>query len=207
MKSARSSLALLGFFALCAPTKSNTRSYYVTTETRHYVEPEISPEAWFISLFTVVFAFWLSEKLAPQYVEAQEEIEAYSVTVKVRKHFKTVSEATFTSADYDDVIEKAIDFAQKEQGEKQSLVFKPSITVAGKRSPYSLDAVRKPALPSNTDNKDSYWKQIERDLTRLFLVPPKPAAPQQTHVTHHHVREVEYVRVVPEPRYSAFWIF
>ena len=130
MKSVKSCLALLGIFALCTPTTTKPRTYSVTT-TRHYVEPEIeiSPEAWLISLFTVVFAFWLSEKLAPQYVEAQEDIEAYSVNVKIKKHFKTITEATFTSADYDDVIEKEIDFAQKEQGENQQLEFKLRITV------------------------------------------------------------------------------
>jgi hypothetical protein len=207
MKSVKSGLALLGLFILCTPTKSRPRSYYVTTETRHYIEPEISPEAWLISLFTVVFAFWLSEKLAPQYVETQDQIEAYSVTVKIKHRFKTVREGTFTAADYDNAIDLAIDFAQREQGENQSLVFKPSITVSGKRHPYSLEIIKKSALPSSPESKDSYWKQIDRDLTRLFLVPPKAAAPQQTHVTHHHVREVEYVRVVPEPRYSAFWIF
>ncbi len=208
MKSVKSCIALLGLFALCAPTTSKPRSYYVTTETRHYVEPEFSPEVFLASLATVLFFFWVSEKLAPKYVETQEEIEAYSVTIKIKKHFKTVTEATFTGADYDEIIERSIDFAQKEQGENQSLVFKPSITVAGKRHPYSLDMVKKSALPSNPDSKDAYWKQVERDLTRIFLVPPKVAAPQQTHVTHHHhVREVQYVTVVPEPRYSAFWIF
>jgi hypothetical protein len=206
MKSVKSCLALFGLLALFTPT--TTRPYYVTTvETRRYVEPEISPEVWLASLVTLVFAFWVSEKLAPKYVEAQEEIEAYSVTVKIKHRFKTISEATFTSADYDDVIEKAIDFAQREQGNNQSLVFKPSITIVGKRSPYPLDSVKKSALPSNPDSKDAYWKNVDRDLTRLFLVPPKVTAPQQTHVTHHHVREVQYVTVVPEPRYSAFWFF
>ena len=205
MKSVKSCLVLAGLFALFMPT--TTRPYYVTTvETRRYVEPEISPEVWLASLITVVFAFWISEKLAPKYVEAQDDIETYSVTVKVKQRFKTVAQATFTASDYDDVIEDAIAFAQKEQGENQSLVFKPSITTS-RRNSYSLDAVKKSALPSRPDSTDSYWKQVDRDLTRIFLVPPKTAAPQQTHVTHHHVREVQYVTVVPEPRYSAFWIF
>ena len=210
MKSIKSCLVLLGFFALFVPTTTKPY-YYVTTETRRYVEPEISPEVWLASLITLVFAFWISEKLAPQYVETQEEIEAYSVTVKIKHRFKTVEEETFTSTDYDDVIEKAVDFAQKEQGENHSLVFKPSITVAQKKRPYSrtycLDAIRKPTLPSRPDRKDEYWQRLERALTRTFVVPPKVAAPQQTHVTHHHVREVQYVTVVPEPRYSTFWFF
>lgn len=205
MKSVKSYLALLGLFTLFTP--STTKPYYVTTvETRRYVEPEISPEVWLASLVTLVFAFWISEKLAPKYVEAQDDIETYSVTVKVKHRFKTVAQATFTASDYDDVIEDAIAFAQKEQGENQSLVFKPSITTT-RRNSYSLDAVKKSALPSRPDSTDAYWKQVDRDLTRIFLVPPKAAAPQQTHVTHHHVREVQYVTVVPEPRYSAFWIF
>ena len=205
MKSVKSCLVLAGLFALFMPT--TTRPYYVTTvETRRYVEPEISPEVWLASLITVVFAFWISEKLAPKYVEAQDDIETYSVTVKVKQRFKTVAQATFTASDYDDVIEDAIAFAQKEQGENQSLVFKPSITTS-KRNSYFLDTVKKSALSSKPDSADAYWKQIDRDLTRIFLVPPKAAAPQQTHVTHHHVREVQYVTVVPEPRYSAFWIF
>ena len=205
MKSVKSCLVLAGLFALFMPT--TTRPYYVTTvETRRYVEPEISPEVWLASLITVVFAFWISEKLAPKYVEAQDDIETYSITVKVKHRFKTVAAATFTASDYDDVIEDAIAFAQKEQGENNSLVFKPSITTS-RRNSYSLDAVKKSALPSRPDNTDAYWKQVDRDLTRIFLVPPKAAAPQQTHVTHHHVREVQYVTVVPEPRYSAFWIF
>ena len=204
MKSLQSCLALFGLFSLFTPT--TTKPYYVTTvETRRYVEPEISPELWLASLITVVFAFWISEKLAPKYVEAQDDIETYSITVKVKHRFKTVAQATFTASDYDDVIEDAIAFAQKEQGENQSLVFKPSITTS-RRNSYSLDAVKKSALPSRPDSTDTYWKQIDRDLTRIFLVPPKAAAPQQTHVTHHYVRQVEYV-VVPEPRYSAFWFF
>ncbi len=206
MKSVKSCIALLALFALCAPTKSKPRSYYVTTETRHYVEPEVSPEVWLASLITLVFAFWISEKLAPKYVESQDEIETYSVTVKVKHRFKTVAEATFTASDYDDVIERAISFAQQEQGDNNSLVFKSSITTS-RRNSYSLDTVKKSALPSRPDSTDTYWKQVDRDLTRLFLVPPKANAPQQTHVTHHHVREVQYVTVVPEPRYSAFWIF
>ncbi len=206
MKSVKSCVALFTLFALFTPTKSKPRSYYVTTETRHYVEPEISPEVWLASLIVTFFALFISEKLAPKYVETQDEIEAYSLTVKIKKHSKTVAEATFTSADYDDVIEHAIAFAQKEQGDYNSLVFKPSITTS-KRNSYFLDTVKKSALSSKPDSADAYWKQIDRDLTRIFLVPPKAAAPQQTHVTHHHVREVQYVTVVPEPRYSAFWIF
>ena len=206
MKSVKSYFALLGLFILFTPTPTRPRTYYTTVETRRYVEPEISPEVWLASLITVVFAFWISEKLAPKYVETQDEIETYSVTVKVRHRFKTVAAATFTASDYDDVIEDAIAFAQKEQGENNSLVFKPSITTS-RRNSYSLDTVKKSALPSKPDSTDGYWKQVERDLTRIFLVPPKAAAPQQAHVTHHHVREVQYVTVVPEPRYSAFWIF
>jgi hypothetical protein len=203
--------ALLLLFALSAPT--TLKPYYVTTvETRRYVEPEVSPEVWLASLFTVFFAFWLSEKLAPQYVETQEDIESYTVTVKIKKHLKTVDEETFTARDYDDVIEQALDFAQKNQGENHSLVFKPSITVAQKKRPYSrtysLDVIRKPTLPSRPDRKEEYWQRLERSLTRTFLVPERAPAPQQTHVTHthHHVREVEYV-VVPQTRYSSFWFF
>ncbi len=207
MKSLQSHIKLLGLFALFVPSTTRPRAYYVTTETRHYVEPEISPEAWLITLITIPFVYWLSEKLAPKYVETQDDIETYSVTVKIKQRSKTVAAATFTASDYDDVIEDAIAFAQKEQGENQSLVFKPSITTS-RRNSYSLDAVKKSALSSKPNSSDAYWKQIDRDLTRIFLVPPKAAAPQHTHVTHthHHVREVEYV-VVPEPRYSAFWFF
>lgn len=211
MKSLAPYKLVLVLYALSVP--STLKPYYVTTvETRRYVEPEISPEAWLITLFTIPFVYWLSEKLAPQYVESQEEIESYTVTVKIKKHLKTIEEETFTASDYDDVIERAIEFAQKEQKENYSLVFKPSITVAQKKRPYSrtysLDVIRKPSLPSRLDRQKEYWQRLERALARTFIVPEKVLAPQQTHVTHthHHVREVEYV-VVPETRYSTFWFF
>lgn len=209
MKSAQSSLIMLGLFALCTPSLS--QPFIVrTVETTRYIEHEpyhevTSVEA-ILTLIAIPLAFLLADTWAKNYVTTQDNIDSYSITVKVKHYFKTIEEKTFTSSDYDDVVQDALEFAQEEQRKHYSFVFKPNITVIGRSRPYSLDSIRKPRVPSKPKRIEEYWQRLERQLMRTFVVPePTPAPALRTRTS-----SVGFYNVIvtPQPCYQyTTWFY
>ncbi len=202
MKSKSFTPLLLAFLTFCAPTPAY--GWRVTTVETRYIEPEPVSDAWLIMNLVVLFScLFLADNYAKNYVEQQEDIDLYSATVKIKHGSKTIDEATFSSSEYDEVIDEVLAFAKQEVSDSYSLVIRPSITISGKRTPRKLGTVTKPRLPSKPEKVHRYWERLDRELVRTFEVPARRPEPR-THVQyveHHHVT------VAPQPWYTTFWIY
>ncbi len=107
---------------------------------------------------------------AKTYVKRQEDIQSYSLTVKIKRRTKTVKEQSFTAFDYKKVIAKALVYAQKEQTAGLKVVFKPSIRLVNNWDMYPLGNVIQKKVPINPEKRSDYWKQVEETITRSFYV-------------------------------------
>lgn len=107
---------------------------------------------------------------AKTYVQAQEEIQSYSLTVKIKRRTKTVKEQSFTAFDYKKVIAKAVRYAQKEQITGLKSIFKPSIRLVKSWDMYPLGNVVQKTVPTNPAERANYWKQVEETITDSFYV-------------------------------------
>ncbi len=117
---------------------------------------------------------------AKTYVQAQEEIQSYSLTVKIKRRAKTVKEQSFTAFDYKKVIVKALRYVQKEQTPGQKTVFKPSIRLIKSWDIYPLGNVVQKALPLSPAEQADYWKEVEQTLTDSFYVSPQTSTLSST---------------------------
>jgi len=207
MNLSKSLCTLLVLLPFMAPTPAH--ALRVTTVETYYIEPERHREleVWcsLISLCSLFVISLFADHGAGYHVQEQDDIELYSITVKIKNGSQTVDEATFSSSDYDEVIDEALAFARREIDEDCSLLFKPSITLTGKRHPQMLDTITKPRLPHKPEKIRRYWEGLDRHLTRLFIVPRKEHASEPR--THVHYVEHHHVTVAPQPWYATFWFY
>jgi len=110
---------------------------------------------------------------AKTYAQRQEDIQSYSLTVKIKRRTKTIKEQNFTAFDYKKVIAKAVRYAQKEQTAGLKAIFKPSIRLVKSWDIYPLGNVVQKAVPLNPSERSSYWKEVEQTLTDSFYVSPQ----------------------------------
>lgn len=107
---------------------------------------------------------------AKDFVTHQESIRSYYLTVKIKRHVKTLREQSFVETSYPKLIDKALAYAQKEQTEGLRSVFKPGIKVIGRWNIYALGNVVKTTVPKNPTKAKIYWERLEETLTNCFFV-------------------------------------
>jgi hypothetical protein len=108
-----------------------------------------------LSIPFLAFSYHSSAK---NFVEQPEDIESYSVTVKVRRLCKTIKEQSFTNPDPKLVIAQAIQYAQQEQTADSKVFFEPTIKLVDFEKIYSLRRVTKAKVSKNIATHDLYWK-------------------------------------------------
>lgn len=130
-----------------------------------------------ISMASLPYPFNTWHANAKTYVQKQEEIQSYSLTVKIKHRAKTLKEQSFTAFDYKKIIDKALLYAQKEQRPGLKTIFKPSIRLIKNWDRYPLGNVVQKSLPANPTERADYWKQVEQALTDSFYVTPPAQKP------------------------------
>ncbi len=123
-----------------------------------------------LSMASLPYPFNTWHANAKTYAQQQEDIQSYSLTVKIKRRTKTIKEQNFTAFDYKKVIAKAVRFAQKEQTAGLKAIFKPSIRLVKSWDIYPLGNVVQKTVPINPTEKADYWKQVEETLTDSFYV-------------------------------------
>ena len=123
-----------------------------------------------ISMASLPYPFNTWHANAKTYVQRQEEIQSYHLTVKIKHRAKTVTEQSFTAFDYKTVITKALRYAQKEQTAGLKTIFKPSIRLVKSWDMYPLGNVVQKPLPTDPAERAKYWKQVEQTVTDSFYV-------------------------------------
>ena len=108
---------------------------------------------------------------AHKFVDRQEDIASYSVTVKIKRHVKTIKEHTFVGSDYQTVMDDALLYAHAEQTAGLRTVFKPSITLVDDEQIYPLRNIVKKILPKNSSHLARYWRGLARSLSDRFIIP------------------------------------
>lgn len=133
-----------------------------------------------ISLASLPYPFNTWHANAKTYVQRQEEIQSYQLTVKIKRRATTIKEQSFTSFDYKTVIAKALRYAQKEQTTGLKAVFKPSIRLINSWDNYALGNLVQKTLPIDQSKKADYWKQVEQTIIDSFYVSSPAQKPTLT---------------------------
>jgi hypothetical protein len=113
---------------------------------------------------------------AQHFVNRQEDIESYSVTVKIKRHVKTIKEQAFSGPDYQTVMNDALLYAYAEQTTGLRTVFKPSITLVDDEQVYPLRNIVKKTLPKKPSHIARYWRRLASSLTDRFVIPADDSA-------------------------------
>lgn len=129
------------------------------------------------SIATLPYPFNTWHANAKTYVQQQEEIQSYHLTVKIKQRTKTIKEQSFTAFDYKKVIAKAVHYAQKEQAIGLKVIFKPSIRLVKSWDMYPLGNVVATSLPASPAEQSAYWQQVEKTITNSFYVTPPAQQP------------------------------
>ncbi len=137
-----------------------------------------SPPCTGISMASLPYPFNTWHANAKTYVKRQEDIQSYSLTVKIKRRTKTIKEQSFTAFNYKKIIDKAVRYAQKEQTPGLKTIFKPSIRLVKSWDRYPLGNVVQKSLPANPAEQAEYWKEVEQAITDSFYV--SAPAPQTT---------------------------
>jgi hypothetical protein len=135
----------------------------------------------FLGFFTLIPAaiigipLFLQQKFhyssAQNFVNRQEDIASYSITVKIKRHVKTIKEQTFTGTDYQTVMDDALLYAHNEQIAGLRSVFKPTITLVDEGETYPLRKIVKKTLPKNATQQAHYWRRLAHALAKRFVIP------------------------------------
>ena len=113
---------------------------------------------------------------AHKFVDRQEDIASYSVTVKIKRHVKTIKEQTFVGPDYQTVMNDALLYAHAEQTAGLRTVFKPSITLVDDEKVYPLRNIVKKTLPKKPTHLARYWRRLATSLSDRFVIPNDDSA-------------------------------
>ncbi len=107
---------------------------------------------------------------AQNFVNRQEDIASYLVTVKIKRHVKTIKEQTFVGPDYQMVMNDALLYAHAEQTTSLRTVFKPSIILVDDEQVYPLRNIVKKTLPKNPTHLARYWRRLAHSLSNRFVI-------------------------------------
>lgn len=113
---------------------------------------------------------------AQSFVDRQEDIASYSVTVKIKRHVKTIKEQTFSGPDYQTVMNDALLYAHAKQTAGLRTVFKPSITLVDDEQIYPLRNIVKKTLPKKPTHLARYWRRLASSLSDRFIIPNDDSA-------------------------------
>ena len=117
----------------------------------------------------IPYVLFTRHSSARNFVEKQEDIEFYSVTLETKTRTrKTISTEAFSCSDYQTVINNAVRHAQAyvhTPGLK--IIITPRIKLLRKNKLYSLC----PLIKSTSLNADAFSVSLEKDLTEQFFVP------------------------------------
>ena len=137
----------------------------------------------FLGFFTLIPAAIISIPLflkhpssAHKFVDRQEDIASYSITVKIKRHVKTIKEQTFSGSDYQAVMDDALLYAHAEQTAGLRTVFKPSITLVDDEQIYPLRNIVKKTLPKKQTHLARYWRRLASSLSDRFIIPNDDSA-------------------------------
>ena len=126
-----------------------------------------------ISIASLPYPFNTWHANAKTYVQRQEDIQSYHLTVKIKRRANTIKEQSFTAFDYKTVIARALRYAQREQTAGLKTIFKPSIRLVNSWDNYPLGNLVQKSLPTDPAERASYWKQVEQTVTDSFYVSPQ----------------------------------
>jgi hypothetical protein len=124
--------------------------------------------------------FFKTPRSAHAFVDRQEDIASYSVTVKIKRHVKTIKEQTFVGTDHTTVMNEALLYAHTEQTTGLRSVFKPSITLVDDGENYPLRKIVKKTLPKKPTQLAHYWRRLAHALSEQFIIPNDDSA----NITH-----------------------
>jgi hypothetical protein len=155
-----------------------------------------------ISMASLPYPFNTWHANAKTYVKKQEDIQSYSLTVKIKHRAKTIKEQNFTAFDYKKIIDKALRYAKKEQTAGLKAIFKPSIRLVKSWDIYPLGNVVQPPLPTDPAERADYWKQVEQTVTDSFYV-----SSTAQHSTITSVKKVLSLGLIPLTLLSCLIIF
>ncbi len=120
--------------------------------------------------------FFTNYSSAHKFVDRQEDIASYSITVKIKRHVKTIKEQTFIGPDYQTVMNDALLYAHAEQTTGLRTVFKPSITLVDDEQVYPLRNIVKKTLPKKQTHLARYWRRLANSLSNSFVIPNDKSA-------------------------------
>jgi|GEM_PF-3501263 len=127
------------------------------------------------SLGSYLYRSW--HPTAKDFADRAERISCYQITVKVKRHVKTVTEQSFSSSDYRKVIAQSLAYAQTQQTPKLKIVFKPGIMLKVDWTVHPLKNIITSSLPSEPEKIVEHWKATKQALVDCLYVPSAfPAA-------------------------------
>ncbi len=125
-----------------------------------------------LTLVLIPYIFFTRHAAAENFVEKQEDIEFYSITVKTRQpNTKILIEQSFTEPDYKTVINKSLDWAKAYATPSITTIFIPSLKLIADEKTYTFSPIKKCKVPGYSMKKSAHWKPLKRKLTAHFKLP------------------------------------
>ena len=124
-----------------------------------------------IATLSIPFLVLSYHSSAKNFVENPEDIERYSVTVKIRHLCKTIKEQSFTNTDPNLLIANALEYAKQEQTVDSKVFFEPRIKLIDHEKIYSLRRITKAKLAKDSATQDLSWQKMKSKLVERLIIP------------------------------------
>lgn len=108
---------------------------------------------------------------AKNFVEKPEDIDLYSLTLKIRSQCKTVHQQHFINPDPLTVITQAVKYAKNTPNLYDRIFFEPHIQLINSEKTYDLRRITKAKLPNNPLSQEMYWHKLEDALANRLIIP------------------------------------
>ena len=187
MKSIKN-FALVGLLlASCIPTETKPMGAHMAPSGLELMGALIIIPVICFSIIYFPYKFLTRHSSVDTFVEFQEDIESYTITLKIRQRRKLISERLFTGSDYQAIVHEALTYAQSQQSPRAAkrtfkerfiqpapvvkvASFSQSIKLFDDETIYNL-ATEKIRLVTPTKPAEiTQWKRLEKTLTKRFRV-------------------------------------
>ena len=176
--------ALVGLLlAACIPTETKP---YGPSAFEILIVPVLAVPVFCFSCIYFPYKFLTRHSCAEKFVEYQEDIETYTIKVKIKQRRKVLFEKVFEGPDYQSVIHDALAYAQSHQApsgvsqwkehflkSKQTTkvaLFAPCIKLVDNKKIYGFSTSTIRLITPTKSAETAQWKKLEKALVKRFRV-------------------------------------
>ena len=187
MKTLKNFTLISLLLATCIPTETKPMGAHIAPSGLELISALIIIPAICFSVIYFPYKFLTRHSSVEKFVEFQEDIESYTITLKIRQRRKILCELQFTGSDYQKVVREALTYAQSQQSPRapkrtfkerftqpapvaKVATFSQRIKLFDDETVYNLATSTIRLVTPTKLAETTQWKRLEKKLTQRFRV-------------------------------------